>query len=654
MIEKRKNKSEKIKKKLIKIIVSVSLVSLLTFSVCFMLWFSYVFKENLRKTMQIQAAVTAENCSAALAFEDKNEASSVLTSLRFDKNIVRCEIYDKNSNLFAVFPTNSEQIENKNKYCFVNNDVKWEGEYLGKVNIHASYEQFYSALFYGSIVISVMIMLCFGLAYLLGEKLQRMISVPIFRLKETTHKITDSKDYTMRIEKESDDELGDLADSFNEMLAQIQVRDDELQEYSKDLENKVEERTKDLEEAVQEAKKLAEQAQVANKAKSEFLANMSHELRTPMNAIIGFTSVLLSENLDEQHEQYMKTIDNSARNLLTLINDILDFSKIEAGRLDVENIPFHTPQLLEEINSEMRPLAFNKKIDLVIDSSQDVPEIMTGDPLRIKQCLVNLIGNAVKFTEEGYVRLIASFQNDGDLEFVTFKVEDSGIGIPEDKLKLIFSSFSQADGSTSRKYGGTGLGLSITSNLVELMKGEITVESKLNEGSVFAIKIPTTVIEDTSQKMVADERYEEDNNVQSSSGVFRGKKILVVEDNLANQELIETYLKPTGAKFVIVDNGLEGIKVWLDDDSFDIILMDMQMPVMNGYDATEQLRSAKCEVPILALTANAMQGDSDKCIRAGCDCHIPKPLDQGYLINVIKKYLKSGRAKNKTITDKAK
>ena len=651
MIEKSIDKpmnSGKIKKKLIRIIVTVSLVSLLTFSVCFMAWFSYIFKENIRKAMQIQAAVTAENCSAALAFEDSNEAGNVLSSLKYDSNIVRCVIYDKENELFAQFPKDSKEISNVEKYCYVTNDVKWEGEHLGRVALYASYNQFYHALFYGSIVISFMILLCFGLAYLLGEKMQRMISVPIFRLKDTTHKITESKDFSVRIEKESDDELGDLADAFNEMLSQIQVRDDELQEYSKELEVKVDERTRDLEEAVQEAKKLADQAQVANKAKSEFLANMSHELRTPMNAIIGFTSVLLSEELDEQHKQYMKTIDNSARNLLTLINDILDFSKIEAGRLDVENIPFHTPQLLEEINSEMRPLAFNKSIDLEIDAGKDVPEIMTGDPLRIKQCLINLISNAVKFTEEGAVRLKASFQRDKDKEFITFKVEDSGIGIPEDKLKLIFNSFSQADGSTSRKYGGTGLGLSITSNLVELMGGQITVESQVNHGSTFSITIPTTVIEDPSQNMVKEE-YDNDGLEQNNSGVLKGRKILVVEDNLANQDLIETYLKPTGAKFVIADNGLEGIKIWLEDSTFDIILMDMQMPVMNGYDATEQLRSAKCDVPILALTANAMQGDSDKCIRAGCDCHIPKPLDQGYLINVIKKYLKTGRVASRSI-----
>ena len=423
-----------------------------------------------------------------------------------------------------------------------------------------------------------------------------------------------------------------------------------LQGYSKELEKKVDERTRDLESAMHEAKQLADQAQVANKAKSEFLANMSHELRTPMNAIIGFTSVLLSEELDDLHRQYMKTVDNSARNLLNLINDILDFSKIEAGRLDVEYIPFHTPQLLEEISSEMQPLAFNKNIKLEIDAGREVPEIMTGDPLRIKQCLINLISNAVKFTEEGSVRLIASFQNEGDKEYITFKVKDSGIGIPEEKLKLIFNSFSQADGSTSRKYGGTGLGLSITSNLVGLMGGEISVESIINHGSTFTIKIPTAVLDDPSEtNIVNDDRYDDSQIENSNKGALKGSRILVVEDNMANQELIETYLRPTGANFVIADNGLEGIKIWLEDSTFDIILMDMQMPVMNGYDATEQLRSAKCDVPILALTANAMQGDSDKSIRAGCDCHIPKPLDRGYLINVIKKYLKTGRVKSKTV-----
>ncbi len=640
--------SKRIKTKLIKIIMKVSLASIVASSCCFMLWFSYIFKSNLEKTLEVQAEITAENCSAALAFEDKTEAANVLSSLKYNKNIAGCVLTNKSNEYFASYPAELNDSIDESDHLVIDYMINLEGEHMGSLRIYGSYSQFYNTMYYGAAAVTILVVVCFGFSYVLGERLQRLISGPILALKDTALHITKNQDYSMRMENNTEDELGDLADAFNEMLVQIQARDRELQSYNKELEDKVEERTSELEEAMVKAQHLAEKAQVANRAKSEFLANMSHELRTPMNAIIGFTSVMLSEEMDEQHMQYMKTIDVSARNLLRIINDILDFSKIEAGRMDIETVPYSIPHVLEEIRSEMNPSAVNKNITLRVMSEKNVSDMQLGDPLRIKQCLINLIGNSIKFTSEGSVTLIVGMDKESEDEKLTFKVIDTGIGIPKEKIALIFTSFSQADGSTCRKYGGTGLGLSITKNLVKLMGGTITVESEEGSGSTFTVTIPTTtLLEDNKSASLGSSANSGEMNTK---GIFAGKKVLVAEDNISNQELVETFLKPTDAEFEIVGNGLEAVKKWLATKSYDVILMDMQMPVMSGYDAVIELRKSGCDIPILALTANAMQKDKEECIEVGCNCHVAKPLDKELFISVVKRYLIGAESKKSAVT----
>ncbi len=637
--------SKRIKTKLIRIIMQVTLVSVIASSCCFMLWFSFVFKTNLARTLEVQAEITAENCSAALAFEDQAEAANVLSSLKYNENIARCILTNKSNEFFASYPEDISYDFNEEDYLVIDYNIILEGEQLGSMRIYGSYDQFYTTIYYGCGASLILLVLCVALSYILGERMQRLISGPIMAMKDTATEITDKQDYSMRMENSTEDELGNLAEAFNEMLVQIQERDRQLQVYNRELEGKVEARTAELEEAMVKAQHLAEKAQVANRAKSEFLANMSHELRTPMNAIIGFTSVMLSEDMDEQHVQYMKTIDISARNLLKIINDILDFSKIEAGRLDIESIPYNIPHILEEMRSEMNPLALNKGISLVVKSERNVTDMHLGDPLRIKQCLINLVANAIKFTTEGSVTLSVNMLRDSEGEQLIFEVTDTGIGIPKDKLRSIFESFSQADGSTCRKFGGTGLGLSITKNLVKLMGGKLDVTSQEGQGSTFTLRLPTvTLLEENRTAAIGTDVA----NATQVKGIFNGKKILVAEDNISNQELVDTFLKPTGAEYKIVENGLEAVKSWLADPTYDIALMDMQMPVMSGYDAVAEMRKAGCEIPILALTANAMQKDKEECIAAGCDCHVAKPLDRELFISVVKRYLigansKSGR-----------
>ncbi|MBN2377907.1 MAG: PAS domain S-box protein [Sedimentisphaerales bacterium] len=380
------------------------------------------------------------------------------------------------------------------------------------------------------------------------------------------------------------------------------------------------------------------QAEMANRAKSEFLANMSHEIRTPMNAILGFSDLMAGESITEVQKEYLSIIQNGARDLLGIINDILDFSKIEAGKLDVEIIESSLKELLENIDSMMRPSAIEKNLEFKVFTAAEIPVVIKTDPVRIRQCLINLISNAIKFTKSGEVSLKVSLEEQEGAGFVRFDVADSGIGIPVDKQNQIFEAFSQADGSTTRKYGGTGLGLSITRKLVELLGGWISLESKPGAGSVFSIFIPVQLEDETTsfeKKENVNFDFEADSVSRKKLG-FNGR-VLVAEDNPSNQMLIEVLLRKAGLECTIVKDG----KLALDkaiSESFDLILMDIQMPVMNGYESTRWLRENNINVPIIAITANAMKGDAEKCLAAGCNGYLSKPIKNDELHEILCRY----------------
>jgi signal transduction histidine kinase len=379
--------------------------------------------------------------------------------------------------------------------------------------------------------------------------------------------------------------------------------------------------------ATKTAQEMAAEAEKANAAKSQFLANMSHEIRTPMNAIIGFSEVLGEELLTEQQKQYIKLILNSSRHLLELVNNILDFSKIEAGQMSTESIECDIRAILENIESLMNPLVNKKNLQLKIGCSDDVPIAIMTDSARLRQCLINLLSNAVKFTEQGYVKIFVHKILKDNNPFIEFEVSDTGIGIPTEKLGSIFDSFTQADGSTTRKYGGTGLGLTITKQLAALLGGDVTVESRPGQGSTFRFYIPATTPQERPTEMK-----------QGSSRTEFSGRVLVVEDGLANQTLIKSILEKLGFVVTIADNGLEAIDA-VKNQHFEMIFMDMQMPNMNGYEATGRIRSLGINMPIVAMTANTAAGDEKQCLAAGCDDFVPKPLDKAHLLKVIKEHL---------------
>jgi len=376
-----------------------------------------------------------------------------------------------------------------------------------------------------------------------------------------------------------------------------------------------------------EAKKIAEDSV---KIKQDFMANMSHEIRTPMNAIIGFTQLLQKTNLNEEQQKYLRSIKISGENLIVIINDILDFSKIEAGKLNIESVDFNLAQLFTDIKliEENAVLAKGLSLDFSIDSS--VPNWINADPVRINQILLNLLTNAIKFTHQGGIFVKVWTEKTGNKTLLKILCKDSGIGISEEKQQYIFESFTQENGDTTRKYGGTGLGLTIVKKLLELMGGDITLKSKVGEGSEFLVSIPYGFVEGKlGDEENIDQVYVEDE--------LKGKKILLAEDNMMNQILAKKVLSDVGIITDIAENGLEAIDLVQKND-YDLILMDIMMPEMDGLEATKEIRKqfSSTQLPILAMTAFVFTGgDDQKIYEAGMDDFILKPFNPDSLYTKI-------------------
>ena len=613
-------------------------------------------------TLKTHADVLGMNSVAALVFDDPAAGRDTLGALSAVPDIVKAEILRRDGTLLAAYESasrsgaeSSPQVRDLpmgesrsiGSTLVLARPILQDGEEIGTVRLYYDMRPTYSRIRLDIVVALAVGAGALALSMSLGLRMRRSLSEPVRELVRVARAVSDKQDYSQRAVHNRDDDIGEVMDAFNGMLATIEERREQLQRAHDGLEQRVRERTAELEVA-------KVRAEAANRAKSDFLANMSHEIRTPMTAILGFSEMLLDPNQSQSLRlDSVQTIHRNGKHLLGLISDILDISKIEAGRMMVESRETSLVELVADVSSLMRLRAAEKGLSLHVEYLSAVPEMIRTDATRLRQVLVNLIGNAVKFTERGSVTLRIRLIEQGRIEspMIQFEVIDTGIGISGEQLEGLFMPFAQADESMTRRFGGTGLGLVISRELTQLLGGDIRVESRAGRGSTFIARVLAGPLEgvrmfDSTAEIEAEMRLNASEPERHSAPlpVLLGR-VLVAEDGLDNQRLVRGVLTAAGAQVTVVENGLlacEAVERSIEEGRpFDLVLMDMQMPEMDGYTATQRLREQGFGIPIIALTAHALAGDRERCIESGCDDYMTKPIDRHLLTTAAAQYMPS-------------
>jgi signal transduction histidine kinase/CheY-like chemotaxis protein len=612
-------------------------------------------RQQIIQSVSVLSSIVGLNASAALAFDDPDSANEVLSALAEQPTIMAATIYLNNGTRFSRFTSaipehrtllSNEPFEYKpaakyktdeakafdnsfefaTAYLDFSSAIKFDSNQLGTLNVRVDLAPLHQRIYTYGIATLFSIVLSFGLAYLLSNRLQRAVTTPISNLANAFHEVSATKDYSRRVERTTDDEIGELAEGFNFMLETIGDRD-------KEMEN------------------LVEKLKSATAAKSAFLANMSHEIRTPMNGILGVTSLLLEMPETEERRTYFKTIDDSANSLLRIVNQILDLSRIEAGQVDLDVTEFALDETIIRLKNLFEPTAKAKGLSLHITLEPGTPINLSGDSGRLRQVLINMIGNALKFTLSGSVTVHVSTQRlTSSSTSLLFEVADTGIGIDPQSQNVIFDDFSQVDESPTRNFGGTGLGLSVSKKIVELLGGEIGVESHENQGSRFWFTVPfdigsnlQIISSNSSDPLTGGQALASDSARTMEKPSYQAR-ILIADDSEVNRFIMVEMMKTFGISTVAVDSGTAAIEA-VQNDAFDLIFMDIQMPEISGTEAAdtirqwEKTRGATETIPIIAFTASAMRGDRESFLLDGMDDYLSKPIQSDELSQVLDKWL---------------